>query len=79
MSLGILNLLIIKCMVLINSILTTTAIISENLYSKERQNLGPWLNNLIKNIAKSKWKDRQHNKAYQTSYVTLIWGLMVND
>jgi len=68
-----------QMMVLINSILTTTAIISENLDSKERQILGPWLNNLIKNVAKSKWKDRQDNKAYQTSYITLIWGLMVND
>jgi len=66
-------------MVLISSILTTTAVISESLDSKERQVLGPWLNNLIKNVANSKWKDRQDNKAYQTSYITLIWGLMVND
>jgi hypothetical protein len=68
-----------QMMVLINSILTTTAVISESLDSKERQVLGPWLNNLIKNVANSKWKDRQDNKAYQTSYITLIWGLMVND
>ena len=66
-------------MVLINSILTTTATIAENLDEKERKILGPWLNNLIKKVAKSKWKDRQDNKAYQTSYITLIWGLMVND
>ena len=66
-------------MVLINSILTTTATIAENFDEKERQILGPWLNNLIKKVAKSKWKDRQDNKAYQTSYITLIWGLMVND
>ena len=52
---------------------------AENLDSKERKILGPWLNNLIKKVAKSKWKDRQDNKAYQTSYITLIWGLMVND
>ena len=61
-------------MVLINSILTTTAIISESLDPQERQALGPWLNTLIKKVAKSKWKDRQDNKAYQTSYMTLIWG-----
>ena len=66
-------------MVLISSILTTTAVISESLDSKERQVLGPWLNNLIKNVANSTWKDRQNNKAYQKSYITLIWGLMVND
>ena len=66
-------------MVLINSILTTTAVISESFDSNERQILGSWLNNLIKKVAKSKWKDRQDNKAYQTSYMTLIWGLMVND
>ena len=66
-------------MVLINSILTTTAVISESFNSNERQILGSWLNNLIKKVAKSKWKDRQDNKAYQTSYMTLIWGLMVND
>jgi len=68
-----------QMMVLINSILTTTATIAENFDAKERQILGPWLNNLIKKVAKSKWKDRQDNKAYQTSYITLIWGLMVND
>ena len=68
-----------QMMVLINSILTTTATIAENFDEKERQILGPWLNNLIKKVAKSKWKDRQDNKAYQTSYITLIWGLMVND
>ena len=68
-----------QMMVLINSILTTTATIAENLDEKERKILGPWLNNLIKKVAKSKWKDRQDNKAYQTSYITLIWGLMVND
>ena len=66
-------------MVLINSILTTTATIAENFDEKERKIVGPWLNNLIKEVAKSKWKDRQDNKAYQTSYITLIWGLMVND
>ena len=66
-------------MVLINSILTTTATIAENFDAKERQILGPWMNNLINKVAKSKWKDRQDNKAYQTSYITLIWSLMVND
>ena len=68
-----------QIMVLINSILTTTAVISESFDSNERQILGPWLNNLIKKVAKSNWKDRQDNKAYQTSYMTLMWGLMVND
>jgi len=68
-----------QMMVLINSILTTTATIAENFNEKERKIVGPWLNNLIKEVAKSKWKDRQDNKAYQTSYITLIWGLMVND
>jgi len=68
-----------QMMVLINSILTTTATIAENFDEKERKIVGPWLYNLIKEVAKSKWKDRQDNKAYQTSYITLIWGLMVND
>jgi len=68
-----------QMMVLINAILTTTATIAENFDEKEREIVGPWLNNLIKEVAKSKWKDRQDNKAYQTSYITLIWGLMVND
>ena len=68
-----------QMMVLINSILTTTATIAENFDAKERQILGPWMNNLINKVAKSKWKDRQDNKAYQTSYITLIWSLMVND
>ncbi len=37
-----------QMMVLINSILTTTATIAENFDEKERKILGPWLNNLIK-------------------------------
>ena len=68
-----------QMLILINSILTTTAIIGENFNAKERQVLGPWLNNLIKKVAKSRWKDRQDNKSYLTSFITLIWGLMVND
>ena len=68
-----------QMMVLINAILTTTATIAENFNDKERQIVGPWLQNLIKEVSKSKWKDRQDNKAYQTAYITLIWGLMVND
>ena len=68
-----------QMMILINSILTTAATIAEKFDAKERQVLGPWLNNIIKKIAKSRWKDRQDNKSYLTSYIILIWGLMVND
>ena len=66
-------------MMLINSILTTTAAMGEELNTDERQIIGPWLNTLVQKVAKSRWKDRQDNKAYLTSYMTLIWGLMVND
>ena len=68
-----------QMMVLINSILTTTAVIAESFDAEERKVIGPWLNKLVKKVAKSSWKDRQDNKAYLTSYITLIWGLMVND
>ena len=68
-----------QMMMLINSILTTTATMGENINAEERQIIGPWLNGLIQKVAKSNWKDRQDNKAYLTSYMTLIWGLMVND
>ena len=68
-----------QMMVLINSILTTTAVIADELDAEERKILGPWLNNLVKKVAKSRWKDRQDNKAYLTSYITMIWGLMIND
>ena len=68
-----------QMMVLINSILTTTAVIADKLDGEERKILGPWLNNLVKKVAKSRWKERQDNKAYLTSYITLIWGLMIND
>ena len=61
-------------MVLINSILTTTAVIADELDAEDRKILGPWLNNLVKKVAKSRWKDRQDNKAYLTSYITMIWG-----
>ena len=68
-----------QMMMLINAILTTTATMGENINAEERQIIGPWLNTLIQKVAKSNWKDRQDNKAYLTSYMTLIWGLMVND
>jgi len=68
-----------QMMVLINSILTTTAVIADKLDGEERKILGHWLNNLVKKVAKSRWKDRQDNKAYLTSYITMIWGLMIND
>ena len=68
-----------QMMMLINSILTTTAAMGEELNTDERQIIGPWLNTLVQKVAKSRWKDRQDNKAYLTSYMTLIWGLMVND
>ena len=68
-----------QMMVLINSILTTTAVIADKLDPEERKILGPWLNNLVKKVAKSRWKDRQDNKAYLTSYIAMIWGLMIND
>ena len=68
-----------QMMVLINSILTTTAVIADKLDAEERKILGPWLNNLVKKVAKSRWKDRQDNKAYLTSYIAMIWGLMIND
>ena len=68
-----------QMMVLINSILTTTAVIADKFDAEERKILGSWLNNLVKKVAKSRWKDRQDNKAYLTSYITMIWGLMVND
>ena len=68
-----------QMMVLINSILTTTAVIAESFDSEERKIIGPWLNKLVEKVAKSSWKDRQDNKSYLTSYITLIWGLMIND
>ena len=68
-----------QMMMLINSILTTTAAIAENFSAEERQVIGPWLNNLIKKVAKSSWAARQDNKNYLTSYIELIWALMVND
>jgi hypothetical protein len=68
-----------QMMVLINSILTTTATIADTFDAEERKILGPWLNKLVRKVAKSSWRQRQDNKAYFTSYITLIWGLMVND
>jgi len=68
-----------QMMVLINSILTTTATIADTFDAEERKILGPWLNKLVRKVAKSSWRQRQDNKAYFTSYITLIWGLMIND
>jgi len=68
-----------QMMVLINSILTTTATIADTFDAEEREILGHWLNELVRKVAKSSWRQRQDNKAYFTSYIALIWGLMIND
>ena len=48
-----------QMMVLINSILTTTAVIADTFDAEERKILGPWLNKLVRKVAKSSWMNRQ--------------------
>lgn len=64
---------------LINAILTTTASMATDFTNEERTIVGPWLNQLVKEVAASYWKDRQDNKTYLVSYTTLVWALMVSD
>ena len=68
-----------QAMVLISSILTTTAAISSDLSDADRLVIGPWLNRLVGKVASSHWKERADNKAYMTAYITMLWGLMVSD
>lgn len=68
-----------QVMVLISSILTTTAALSSDLSDSDRVVIGPWLNQLVGKVASSHWTNRADNKAYMTAYITMLWGLMISD
>jgi hypothetical protein len=68
-----------QVLTLISSIVATTASLAPEMTDEERATIGPWLNGLMTDVASSRWKDRQDNKAYMTAYISMVWGYMVSD
>ena len=68
-----------QMMTAIASILAATAEIAPEFTAEERQVVGPWLNQLVRQVGASSWKDRQDNKTDMRTYIALLWGLMVGD
>lgn len=60
-------------------LLNATAEIAADFEPAERAVVGPWLQNIVGQVADSTWRFRQDNKPYLRTYVALIWGLMSND
>lgn len=68
-----------QMMTAIMSFATATGAVAETLTEEEKSVIGPWLNRLVAESANSRWKDRQDNKAYLRTYMTMLWGLTIGD
>jgi hypothetical protein len=68
-----------QMMATIVSFATTAAQIGPHLTAEERGVVGPWLNDLIKQVAASYWRDRTDNKQFMRAYTALLWGLITGD
>jgi hypothetical protein len=68
-----------QMMSMILSVLSATAAVAPDFSADERAVVGPWLNDLVKQVAAGHWKDRQDNKAYMKTYAAMLWGLIVGD
>lgn len=68
-----------QMMVMILDLVNATSEISNDLNAEEKAVIGPWLGGLVAEASKSRWKDRQDNKEYMRSYISLIWALLVGD
>jgi hypothetical protein len=67
---------------MIATILSFTAAaaqVAPSLSADDRAIVGPWLNDLVRQVAASHWKDREDNKQYMRTYTALLWGLTVGD
>ena len=67
-----------QAMTLVVGILTTTAAIGPDLKDEDREIIGPWLNEIVKKVAANPFY-RQDNKSYMSAYITMLWGLMIQD
>ena len=67
-----------QAMTLVVGILTTTTAIGPDLKDEEREIIGPWLNEIVKKVAANPFY-RQDNKSYMSAYITMLWGLMIQD
>lgn len=53
--------------------------ISASLDSKEKQQVGQWINRLVEDSQKSVFMTRQDNKAYLKHLTALMWGIVIKN
>jgi Alginate lyase. len=61
------------------TVLNATAEIAGDFDPAERGIVGLWLQDIVGQVAESRWRFRQDNKMFLRTYVTMIWGLMTYD
>lgn len=67
---------------MMSTILAFTATVAEiapELTADDRAVIGPWLQDLLKQVAASQWGQRQDNKQFMRTYTTMLWGLIIGD
>jgi hypothetical protein len=64
---------------LIGALVTSTAIVADDLSAEERALLGPWMNRLVVDVGSSDWGKRQDNKAYMRAYYLTLWAVTIGD
>lgn len=64
---------------LILAILHASESIADRLSEEDKRALLPWLADLVANVGRSRWKDRQDNKAYQVAYSVGLWAALTGD
>lgn len=68
-----------QMMATILSLLSAASTVASEITADERATIGPWLNELVRNVGDSEWGQRQDNKQYMRNYTLLLWGLMTRD
>lgn len=65
--------------VTIGALVTATAALASEFTAEERAVVGPWLNDLVSQVAGSVWQFRYDNKPYMSAYIALLWALTIGD
>lgn len=65
--------------VMVSRIVETVGALGPEMTVHERAIVGPWLDNLVRTLQKSRWVGRQDNKQYLKDYTVALWGVINND
>lgn len=63
----------------IMGLLAATAEIIPDITADDQTVIGPWLQRLVKIGAESNYRDQADNKTLMTAYVSLLWGIIIDD